>query len=181
MAVLVNSVSNLLKSACAACGGHVEHSSDMAGQSVACPHCQASMVLPSAVSSPPVVAASIFETKGEGVFLEERGILVTKTRFVSQAHTFALASITSVSGEQTEPSKLQPIILLIFGMGTLSFAVWLGVLMLGASVVWMFKQKTNFTVVLTTAGGEVKAFTSQDRKFVARIIHALTDAIVARG
>jgi ribosomal protein S27E len=36
----------LLKTSCPSCGGHLQFPSANAGQSIACPHCQASMTLP---------------------------------------------------------------------------------------------------------------------------------------
>ena len=43
-----------LKIACERCGGHIEYPSEMAGQSIQCPHCQHTITLPPRFVSPPI-------------------------------------------------------------------------------------------------------------------------------
>jgi len=43
-----------IKIACERCGGHTEYPSEMAGQSIQCPHCQHTITLPSRFASPPI-------------------------------------------------------------------------------------------------------------------------------
>ena len=42
-----------LKIACEHCGGHIEYPSEMAGQSIQCPHCQHTITLPPPLPIPP--------------------------------------------------------------------------------------------------------------------------------
>lgn len=79
------------------------------------------------------------------------------------------------------PSRVVPIVLLLFSMFLLFANIWAGLLVMAIYIGWMIFQKPTFTVVLTAAGGEVTAYTSRDGVFINRIIQALTEAIVARG
>lgn len=128
---------------------------------------------------------------------------MTNARFIVGAKTFAMRSITSV---QSVSRKEEP--LGITGMGCLSViifmlglvisccgfgssTVWLGVfgILIIAGGVWLAiralpsqpKPKTIFTVVLTTAGGEVTAYQSDDQNHISQIIRALNDSIISHG
>jgi hypothetical protein len=48
-------------------------------------------------------------------------------------------------------------------------------------IIFMCRQKPNFIVMLTSSGGEMEAYSSQDRDFMARVINAIHQAIIARG
>ena len=128
------------------------------------------------------------------VFLDEGGILVTKTRFVSGAQTFALASISSVRGVEIPPSRSGPIFVVCLGILMAALGIGYGsggllcillciisVACIAVGVAMLCLQKTVFSVMLTTSGGEVAAYTSRDKEFIARVINALTEAIIARG
>lgn len=128
------------------------------------------------------------------IFLHERGITVTKTRFMADNQTFALANITSVTPVEITASLGWPVALVMIGVLVLLLAVSSGgpssgVLLYGVigSVVFaggvflLIKRKSTFVVMLSTAGGEVKACQSRDGDFILRIVAALNEAIVARG
>jgi hypothetical protein len=139
----------------------------------------------------------------ESIFFQSGNITVTNARFIVGAKTFAMRSITSV---QSVSRKEEP--LGITGMGCLSViifmlglvisccgfgssTVWLGVfgILIIAGGVWLAiralpsqpKPKTIFTVVLTTAGGEVTAYQSDDQNHISQIIRALNDSIISHG
>src|SRR4030095_2253644 len=64
-----------LKIACERCGGHTEYPSEMAGQSIQCPHCQHTITLPSRFVSlpiplqpPPVPRSATQPTRRHGIF-----------------------------------------------------------------------------------------------------------------
>jgi hypothetical protein len=136
----------------------------------------------------------------EMVFLNEGGILVTKTRFVSGSQTFPMASIASVRGVETSPNLIAHWILILFG-GFIAFIgigclvdsseelpLWggwiiilIGTCCVAVGVVALRRQKPNFVVMLTTAGGELSAYSSPDADFMVRVINALNEAIIARG
>lgn len=174
---------------CKQCGGPIEYPTELTGQSIECPHCQQVTSLPT--SSEPQQPAAVLATSpipplqashyGEEDFFNSGGITVSRTRFVVDSQTFALANISSVRGVEAPPSRKLPIAILIFGV-LLSFTtLWVGLPLSAISITWLILQKPTFSIVLTAAGGEVKAYSSKDRVFISQIIQALTEAIVARG
>ncbi len=174
-----------LKTDCEQCDGSIEYPSELAGQSIQCPHCQQATTLPSPFTPPPAAPPAIPPVQparaGDDIFLSAGGITVSRTRFVVDSQTFALANISSVRGVETPPSRTAPAVLLLFGVLLLFASIWIGVLVIAACIAWMIFQKSTFSVVLTAAGGEVTAYSSDDRAFISRVIQALTDAIVSRG
>ena len=72
------------------------------------------------------------------------------------------------------------IVMIGFGISSISSGI-LGVVIAGAGGYWSWQQTSTFSVVLTTAGGEVRAYTSQNRKVIATIVEALNRSIVERG
>jgi hypothetical protein len=174
-----------IKTDCEQCGGPIEYPSELAGQSIECPHCQQATSLPSPFAPPPQAAAPPPippvqpSRSGDEVFFSTGGITVS--RFVVDSQTFALSNISSVRGVETPPSRTAPGVLLLFGVFLLFASVWVGLVVIAICVAWLIFQKSAFSIVLTAAGGEVKAYTSEDRVFISRVIQALTEAIVARG
>ena len=174
-----------LKTDCEQCDGSIEYPSELAGQSIECPHCQQATTLPSPFMPPPAAPPAIPPVQpsrtGDDIFHSAGGITVSRTRFVVGSQTFALANISSVRGVETPPSRTAPAVLLVVGVLFLFASIWFGLLVIAASITWMFFQKSTFSVVLTAAGGEVTAYSSEDSAFISRVIQALTEAIVARG
>ena len=133
----------------------------------------------------------------ERIILNDGGILVSTTRFVSGAHTFALASISSVHGVEISPSRWSPVFLILLslfssGIGISTFIHpdvplpgiiigTIGIACIIAGVVVLLRQKPTFAIILTTAGGEVTAFCSSSEQFTGEVLDALNNAIVARG
>ncbi len=123
----------------------------------------------------------------EKTFLEQGEIVVTNSRFVVAAQTYAMTGITSVRSEKETPSRTGPIVLLVLGVLSLFAAAqtnsaWIGVLLFGGlGVLWLVLQKPTFRVKVATAGGEQQALESKDADFVARVVHAVNEAIIYRG
>ncbi|MGE5526990.1 MAG: DUF6232 family protein [Rhodospirillaceae bacterium] len=118
----------------------------------------------------------------ESTFLNEGGVTVTKSRFIVPSQTYAMSGITSVKNSQENPNRLYPIVVGVIGVAALSGgATTFGAIALILAVVWLIGQKTQYHVVLTTAGGETKALTSTNGEFTKKVIAALNDCIIARG
>ncbi|QLQ02289.1 MAG: hypothetical protein HZY77_04940 [Thiobacillus sp.] len=118
----------------------------------------------------------------EQTFLSLDDVKVTSARFIVPSQTFAMAGITSVKNSEQRPTRVYPIWCGIFGVVALiadAYAVGIGLLVLAA--VWWIGQKTQYHVVLATAGGEMTALTSKDRAYISNVVKALNDSIVARG
>jgi hypothetical protein len=130
------------------------------------------------------------------IFLDEAGILVSKTRFVVGAQTFTMSSVSSVRGVEISPNRTMPILLMLIGLFMSIFGVaafsevskWVGVAMClfgiastFIAIVTLRRQKPEFVVMLMTASGEMAACGNTDRDFIARVLDALTEVIIVRG
>lgn len=118
----------------------------------------------------------------EHVLFREGSVTVTNARFIVSGQTYVMNGVTSIRSHRQEPSRALPLLLCFFGLVLFigDAYVW-GVAAAAAGLAWLLAQKTQFTVVLSTAAGEQKALTSADRAFVQRIIDALNEAVIMRG
>ena len=125
----------------------------------------------------------------EQVFLNERGVSVSNSRIMHEreGQTYAMSGITSVKCYEKKPSRKGPIILIIIGVlmlvdGLHEPALLLGaIIFLASGITWWVLRKADYSVLLTSASGEMKAYTSKDKDFVIKIVNAVNDAIVHRG
>ncbi len=124
----------------------------------------------------------------EKVFLDEGGVKVTQARFIVPAQTYAMSGITSVASLKQDPSRKGPIIVVIIGLfatfggfSASAAAGVIGLLVLAAGIAWLLLQKPTYYVVLHSASGESRALKSNNGEWIARVVTALNDAIVARG
>jgi hypothetical protein len=168
------------------------------------------LIVPPLAPVAPVKPPPPILIQGDVTFLNEPGIVVTKTRFMVHAQTFALANISSVSSRRI-PARTGGFVLL-FAVGALLALVGVGLVAAGfrpeeqtaveqvtaelmggvimafiglglsiMAIMYIRNAKDSFAVVLNTAGGEVKTCHSKDADFILRIVNALNDAIVSRG
>jgi hypothetical protein len=173
---------------CPHCAGTIDVSN--APDKFSCPHCDGHVQFAS--PSPSVVP----RTSGEEPLFNAYGIQVTRTRFLVSGHMFPIANISSIRMAEIPPSTSGEVLLLVFGLliGVIAAATmadgigaWAmlflcgGALTVIGAIVLLARKKSSYSVVLTTAGGEIKAYTSPDRQFIANVIGALNQAIVARG
>jgi hypothetical protein len=173
---------SFVKCACLQCKGHFEIPREYLGFEHECPHCYELTKIveragETAAVAPPVAKA----TSEEAPFFQEGGIIVTKTRFIIGAQTFTMANITSVKGVEISANRWPPSVLLLIGAAICATNFFIGIPMAAAGLLWLIRQEPTFAVVLTTAGGEVKACSSDDSADMRRVIDALNEAIVARG
>jgi hypothetical protein len=127
-------------------------------------------------------------TPEELIFFHSENIAVTNARFIVGAQTFAMRGITSVEGVETPVSYSGAAALglvgLVMFMNLFNGGIFIGVmgLLIIAAAIWLIKQKKpTYAVVLRTAGGEVTAYQSADRKHIAQIIQALNQAMISHG
>ena len=120
----------------------------------------------------------------EGRLLEENGVTVTTARLVVPRQTYAMSAITSVKSVTLKPPPYLGIVGVIGGIAVLTGeqgAMTIGFVLIGVAVVRWVRNPTRHVVVVTTAAGESHAVSSRDARFIARIIDAVNEAIVARG
>jgi hypothetical protein len=118
----------------------------------------------------------------EKTFFDQNGVTVTTTRFVVPAQTFAMAGITSVRFFTEKPSVVPVVV--AFALALLALASGGNIWTVAAPAVvgvLLFKRKPTHHVVLAAASGESRALQSKNREFIAAVINALSQAIIARG
>lgn len=158
-----------------------------------CPECNGKVS--TTVTSCPHCGYAISEeqprkTEEEVVFLSERGVTVTKQRFILPAQTYALNLISSVRAETVPAPRGVPGLFLLVGVGLGLYGMfdnkntaeitW-GVIITLISIIWLIKLRATYWIVVQTAGAESRTLSSQDWGFINRIVKALNDAIIARG
>jgi hypothetical protein len=181
---------NYFKSTCDHCGVSVETPIELYNQPVQCPSCQGiftaqpraleAELVPPRQYAPPRDFAPI-QQNGDATFFKQDGVTITKTLFISNHHTFAMSGITSVRGQEVSPERGWLIALMVVGFLLLAASAFVGFAAIIAAIVFMCLQKPTFCAVITTAGGEVTGCSSKNKLFIASVVRAVTDAIVARG
>lgn len=122
-------------------------------------------------------------SEGKEVILYERGdVIVTNARFIVPSQTFAMSGITSVRFSTDKPSLLWPIVCVLVALVALGYygSGWSFGIPLFAGFLLLLR-KTTHHVVLSSSSGETRALNSEDKEFIAGVIHALNRAIVSRG
>jgi hypothetical protein len=117
------------------------------------------------------------------------GVRVTNSRLIIGQTTYAMLNITSVSRASQPPSRLGPLLFLIFGSlfviagfgGTQHGGAFLGVLLLAIGGLWWMMQKTKYHLRISSASGEANAVTDTDQQRVDNIVQAVNEAIIGRG
>jgi len=123
----------------------------------------------------------------EKTFFSSGDVTVTSARFMAKGQTYAMSGVTPVKLFQQDPSRKGPIILEIIGLlvmmggGGAVGCVVFGLLLIGGAVALLMKQKPEFSVLLSTASGKVRALASSDGDFIPKVVSALNDAVVHRG
>lgn len=120
----------------------------------------------------------------EKTFFSSGDVSVTSARFMAKGQTYAMSGVTSVKSFRQDPSRKGAIILGIIGLLMMmggGGALVLGVLFIAAAIAWWMSQKPEFSVLLSSASGEVKALASPDGDFISKVVGALNDSIVHRG
>lgn len=123
----------------------------------------------------------------EKIFLQEGGITVTSTRFITPIKTHAMAGITAVSSQEKKIDASWPIALMVVG-AIFAISDWkgssnLGMVLLVAGLVWLailFFNRT-YVVRIESASGKSNALESKNKEFILNVVAALNEAIVHRG
>ena len=120
----------------------------------------------------------------ERVFYQQGDILVTNTRLVIGARTFALRNLASVEMGiiEKKPSLLIGFILML-GLGLLIFGSWgtkvFGLGCLAIVVFYIKSMRPKFIVRIESNAGTIDAIASQDRSYIESVVVAINEAIMA--
>ena len=131
----------------------------------------------------------------EQTFFSSENVTVTQARFIVGGQTYAMQGVTSVRRSLVQPSKFWPIITLLLGVIAVlvSFALFsnsigagivfllIGAGFIAGGVFWLRSLKATHFVILNSASGESRALWSKNEPYIAQVVDALNNAIIARG
>jgi|HubBroStandDraft_6_1064221.scaffolds.fasta_scaffold23464_3 hypothetical protein len=164
---------------CSSCGANIPSGSGF------CNSCGQS-VTPQATTTS--AAAAQPARIAEQAFFKSDDVLVTNTRLVKGNETFAMSGVTSVRAHTEVPSKKGPIIVMVVGvlvlLGSLRASLGgalVGVALIGLGIWWFRSIKNIHYVRLVTASGERDAIGNVDGEYIAKIVAAISQAIIHRG
>ena len=122
------------------------------------------------------------------ILFERANIRVTDTRFETGVETFPIKKISGVRIDFEKRHKRTGALLVSGGIAALLGGAFINLpvfIVLGAACIvggtMLCFAKANGSVVLTTRGRAVKAFTSKDGALLQAIVAALQEAIERRG
>jgi hypothetical protein len=135
--------------------------------------------------------------KTETTIYQQGEVHITNLRAVFHTKTYAISNITSVDSQRIEASGCAPAFLVILGIFLALFGIGAAtgrngdagdIVMIIIGAVMVFggayvsrTAKPTYAVNLTTAAGEVKAYTSADETTIKNIVEALNNAIIQKG
>ena len=137
---------------------------------------------------PPPPPPNVVQRETERTFYEDATVKVTNMRFIVGEQTYVMRNITSVKPYRIAASTIIPFLIILgavvfLGIGASnrgdSGSIALGGIMLVLGIVILLGLKTKHFVMLTTAGGEVRALESTNKDYIAEIVEALNSAIIA--
>jgi Family of unknown function (DUF6232) len=118
----------------------------------------------------------------EANYYSQGSVQVTSARFVVGSQTYAMRNVTSVKGITIWPGRIGPIAFALLGIALIitlkPVAVVFGLCLVVSCSLLLYYRKPTHAVVLTTAGGEIRAYESSNAAKIGRILDALNQAIV---
>lgn len=129
----------------------------------------------------------------ESTIYETGDIKITNLRAVFGNKTYSVSNITSVEKKVIAASGCGPLLLIGLGIAFVvsgatrtyndswPITVVIGIIIFSLGAKAARSEKPTYSVSLTTAGGEVKAFESTDEAVILSVVGALNDAITKKG
>lgn len=114
-------------------------------------------------------------------YFEYEDVKVTNARFITGSQTFAMSNVTSVKAFEQTPKRLGGILILIVGLAIANQSPVVGIAIAATAAFYLYKQKTMYHVMLSTAGGETSALKTHQCEYLDKVVGALNQAIVYRG
>ena len=195
---------------CPKCSFKGKVPSALVGASVDCPKCKTSFVAEQAndqhtftASKPTQLIKAPAYKPDEIVTYKKRGVFVSNIRLRVDDQTYAMSNITSVKSWEREPDYTQAnfgiVAAAIFGMfafvffalavankSGVMFMMALGLVLLVVPIGDLARNKfrnakPKYYFAITTAGEEVQVLGDHDEELIDNIVHAINEAILARG
>ena len=143
---------------------------------------QTALPQPAVVVVPQQAVPSIEKT-----YYQDNKVLVTSTRAVLGAKTYAMANITSVFLGKVKRARVWGIIIALIGLiyligslgadGQCTLLAFL-LLIIGGLMIFLAKP---FAVRIGSASGEVDGLRHRSKKYAQKVVSAINQAIVERG
>jgi hypothetical protein len=118
------------------------------------------------------------------LYLDNRGVRVTKTWLRVGNATYAIGNITSYTTGESPPGYVGPalsaftgLVIAIFGLETSSWiAVGAGALFIAMAIGWGVSRKPHYFLRIVSTGTESRPVRAKDRAYVESIIAAIRKA-----
>lgn len=117
----------------------------------------------------------------ERTFFQQGNVKVTSARFINSGQTYAMSNVTSVKAFKESPKRTGGYVVALISLFISLSAPVIGIPMLGVTLFYLYKQKTTYHVMLSTAGGERSALSTDHKEYVEDVVEAVNKAIVHRG
>lgn len=119
----------------------------------------------------------------ERIFYQDTNVTVTQARFVTQAKTYAMSNVSSVSLYRIKRSKKLEIFLIAIGLVMIvgESTRIVGSIFLLIGVVMLFLLKDSYSVRINSNSGEADGFISKEKDYVEKVVNAVNEAIIHRG
>jgi hypothetical protein len=117
----------------------------------------------------------------EKVIFGVADVTISDTQLFANGKTYALQELRSVKHGLIEPKRWLPISSILIGSLFLYFEnllIIIGGFLILLGMIALLKEKTLYTVVIDTVGGEHQAFSSDNSNEVDAIIRAINSAII---
>lgn len=117
----------------------------------------------------------------ERTFFQQGDVKVTSARFIKGGQTYAMSNITSVKAFKEPPKRTGGYFVATISLFITLSTPGVGIPMLAVALLYLYKQKTTYHVMLSTAGGESSALSTDHKEYVEDVVEAVNKAIVHRG
>lgn len=118
------------------------------------------------------------------IYLDNRGVRVTKSWLRVGNATFAIGNITSFMTGEAKPSRFGPAFAAFVGLviviGGMETSVWMvtgmGIFLIAAAIAWAFSLKPSYFLRIVSTGAESHLAQSKDRGYIENIVAAIHKA-----
>lgn len=128
-------------------------------------------------------------TTEQTFYSDDSGIRITGTRAIFNKTTYSMANISSIRTAEYPPKRagaiwtiIIGIILFIIGLSANVAALTVfGIIILLLGVLWAWKARGEYHIMITSASGEASAVKSKNKEYINKIAQAMNEAIIHRG
>ena len=118
------------------------------------------------------------------IYLDNRGVRVTKTWLRVGNATFAIGNISSFMSGEASPSRIGPafaaFVGLVIAIGGLETSVWMitgmGAFLIAAGVAWALSLKPSYYLKIVSTGAESHLAPAKEKVYVENIVAAIQKA-----